>query len=209
MSRRYLFTSKSVSEDHPDKVAGSITEGAPTQSAGPLGGESELDLHYRAFACWAARRAWQHAGSPGSGRVALAVQQYLNGGKTFADVKTLQKNGSSGVAGAGCCGVPRCMPSALAQIADWHTADDNARVAASSVIHHAVSAAAYAAVDRAIESGTIVLPADEAKSSYRIASAIRRYPGIEQAARTEEERFLLEKLAEWLVTMASPGGHTS
>lgn len=105
--------------------------------------------------------------------------------------------------------MPRCMPSALAQIADWHTADDNARGAANSVIHHTVSAAAYVAVDRAIESGAIVLPPDEATSSYRIASAIRRHPGIEQAARTEEERFLLEKLAEWLVTAASPGGHTS
>lgn len=209
MSRSDPFTPESVSAGHPDKVAGSIAGGARTQSAAPLGGESELDLHYRAFACWAARRAWQHAGSPGSGKVTLAVQQYLDGGKTFAEAKTLQENGSSGVAGAGCCGVPRCMPSALAQIADWHTADDNARVAASSVIHHAVSAAAYAAVDRSLKSGAIVLPAAEAKSSYRIVSAIRRHPAIEHAARTEEERFLLEKLAEWLLTTASPGGHSS
>lgn len=185
-------------------VARSIAAGEPTHSAGTRGGESELDLRYRAFSCWAARRAWQHAGSQGSEKVALAVEQYLGGEKTYAEVKALQKERVSGIAGAGCCGVPRCMPSALAQIADWHTADDNARVAASSVMHHAVSAAAYAAVDRAIESGTIVLPADEAESGYRIASAIRRYPEIEQAARDQEKQFLLAKLAGWLVAGEIP-----
>jgi hypothetical protein len=101
------------------------------------------------------------------------------------------------------------MPSALAQIADWHTADDNARLAASSVMHHAVSAAAYATIDRALKSGTIALPADEAESSYHIASAIRRHPEIEQVARDQEKQFLLAKLAEWLVAAESPGGHPS
>ncbi len=187
-----------------NRVARDIAAGASTYSAGQCNGESDLDSRYRSFACWAARRAWQHAGSPGSGKVALAVQQYLDGEKTFAEVKTFQENMAGGLAGAGCCGVPRCMPSALAQIADWHTADDNARVAANSVMHHAVSAAAYAAVDRAIESGNIVLPADEDESSYRIASAIRRYPEIEQAVRNQEQQFLLAKLVEWLVAVEVP-----
>lgn len=186
------------------RVARSIAAGAPTHSAGQGNGELDINLRYRAFACWAARRAWQHAGSQGNYKVALAVQQYLDGEKTFAEVKTLQKERASGIAGAGCIGVQRCMPSALVQIADWHTADDNARVAASSVMHHAVSSAAYVAVDRAIKSGTIVLPTDEAASSYRIASAIRRYPEIEQAARDQEKKFLLEKLAEWLVAVEVP-----
>ncbi len=187
-----------------NRVARSIAAGAPTHAAGQRNGESELDLRYRGFACWAARRAWQHASNHGSEGVALAVQQYLCGEKTFTEVKILQKERAGGIAGAGCNGVPRCMPSALAQIADWHTADDNARVAASSVIHHAVSAAAYAAVDRAIESGMIVLPADEAGASYRIASAIRWHPEIERTAKNEERQFLLEKLAEWLVAAEVP-----
>ena len=148
-------------------VARRIAAGAPTHSAEQRNGESDLDLRYRAFACWAARRAQLHAGSRGSYKLVLAVQRYLCGKKTFAEVKTLQNERASGMAGAGCCGVPRAMPSAYAQIAAWHTADDNARVAASSAMHGAVSTAAYAAVDRAIKSGTIVLPADEAESSYR------------------------------------------
>jgi hypothetical protein len=168
-------------------------------SAGQRNGESDLELRYREFACWAARRAWQHAGSSGSEEVVLAVEQYLGGEKTFAEIKGLQKERASGIAGAGCIGGPRCMPSALAQIAGWHTADDNARVAANSVMHHAVLTAAYAAIDRAIKSGIITLPADDTESSYRIASAIRRYPVIEQAARDQEKQFLSAKLAEWLV----------
>ena len=174
---RHEFTwERTDRADLLNRVARSIAAGAQTHSAGQRNGESDLDLRYRAFACWAARRAWQHAGSRGSEAVVLAVEQYLSGEKTFAEVKGLQKEWERGLGGAGCIGGPRRMPSAMAQIAGWHTADDNARVAASSVMHHAVSAAAYAAVDRAIESGTIVLPAEEAESSYRIASAIHRYP---------------------------------
>jgi S-adenosylmethionine synthetase len=183
------------------RVARDIAAGKPAHPAGQCNEESDQDLRYRGFACWAARRAWQHAGTQGSAAVAREVQQYLDGEKTFAEVKTLQKECASGLAGAGCNGVPRCMPSALAQIADWHTADDNAQIAANSVMHHAVSAAAYAAVDRAIKDGTIVLPVEEVESSYRIASAIRRYPEIEQAARNQEKQFLLEKLEEWLVVV--------
>lgn len=199
-----FFWERTDRADLLNRVARSMAAGAPTYSAGQHNSESDLELRYREFACWAARRAWQHAGIRGSEEVVLAVEQYLSGEKTFAEVKGLQKERASGIAGAGCCGVPRCMPSALAQIADWHTADDNARVATSSVMHHAVLAAAYAAVVRAIESGTIVLPADEAESSYRIASAIRRYPEIEQAARNQEEQLLLAKLAEWLTAVEAP-----
>lgn len=190
--------------DRLNRTARSMVTGTQTHSAVQRNGESDLDLRYRAFACWAARRASQHAGSQGNEEIALAVQQYLGGEKTFAEVKAIQKGRAGGLAGAGCIGVPRCMPSALAQMADWHTADDNARAAASSVMEHAVSTVAYAAVDRAMESGTIVLPADEAESSYRIASAIRRYPEIEQVARNQEKQFLLAKLAEWLVAVEAP-----
>jgi hypothetical protein len=49
--------------EHPDRadllnrVARDIAAGMPTHSAGQRNGESDLDLRYRGFACWAARRA--------------------------------------------------------------------------------------------------------------------------------------------------------
>jgi S-adenosylmethionine synthetase len=185
-------------------VAHNIAAEASTYAAKHSNDESELELRYRTFACWAARRAWQHAGVQGSGQVTLAVQQYLYGEKTFAEVKVFQKTRIDGATGAGIIGVSRCIPSALAQLADLHSADDNARVAASRVMHHAISTAAYAAVDRALEAGTIVLPTDEARSGYRIASAIARYPEIGRAARDQEKQFLLEKLTECLVAEEIP-----
>lgn len=196
MSTTRSCTLGSVPDGHPDRLAVHVSD---TRT-----GESATALRYRAYACWAAHRGWEHAGCRACEEVLLAVEQYLKGEKTFAEMKALHEQHGGGAAGAGICGVPRGIPTAYAQIGAWHTADDDARAAAFSVMRFTASAAAYAEIARALETGGIVLPPDEANSSYVIASAARRYPWIECAAREREERFLSEKLAEWLA-LAAPG----
>jgi len=146
----------------------------------------------RAFACWAARRAWGIVGCRPCEDVVLAVEAYARDEIGFTEVCRARQAAAGGVAGAGTCGMPRAIPAAAAQIAAWHTADDSAEAAAQLVIQHVACAAGFRALQRA--SDTMALTAAEAKSSWRNYDVWRREPQIEFAARSIERAFLQGEL---------------
>jgi hypothetical protein len=155
-----------------------------------------IDRMYRGFACWAARRAWSIAGCCPCDHVVLAVERYLRNETDFAAVRAAREEASSGVAGAGQCGAPRCIPAALAQIAAWHTSDDSAEQAARSVIHHTAQTVGCRALGQAVD--VVMLSPAETASSYRNLHVWQREPQIEVAARSIEKAFLEGELKRWL-----------
>lgn len=155
-----------------------------------------IDRMYRGFACWAARRAWSIAGCRPCERVVLTVERHLRGETDFAAVRAARDAAAGGVAGAGICGVPRCILGALAQIAAWHTSDDSAEQAARSVIHHTAQTAGCRALSEAVDA--VMLSPAETASSYRNLHVWQREPQIEVAANSIEKAFLEGELKRWL-----------
>jgi hypothetical protein len=158
--------------------------------------DDAIEQTYRKFACWAARRAWELAGCKPCENVVLAVEAYLRNEIDLASMRAARDAAAGGVAGAGVVGIPRGMPSAAAQVAAWHTADDSAKGASSQVIHHTAVCAAFAALGKAAEEAD--LDPIERKSSWRNLHVFRRRPDIEAGARWREQSFLEGELQRWL-----------
>ena len=155
-----------------------------------------IERAYRGFAWWAARRAWEIAGCRPCEQLVLAVEAYLRGETDFSSVRAARQKFSGGVAGAGIIGMPRAIPSAAAQLAAWHSADDSAEVAARAVIRYTASVAGFHALQQAKDSGA--LGPGESASSWRNDNLRRRMPDIESDAQFQERTFLETELQRWL-----------
>ena len=164
------------------------------------------DRIYREFSCWAAHRASRIAQSPSEVSVVLVVERYLRGKVGFEEVRSAREFAFDGVRCALMHKVPRAMPSAMAQIAALHTADDSAEEAASIVIHHAARAAGFAALQQAADK---LLTADESASSWRNLYVWHREPQIEVAATAIEKAILEGELRRRLSALRQGEQHSN
>ena len=168
--------------------------------------QTNAERIYREFSCWAARRASRIARSSSVANAILVVERYLRGEVAFEEVRSARERASEGDQGAGTIGMPRAMPSAMAQIAAWHTTNESAEQAARLVIHHAARAAGFAALQRAVDK---VLTADESASSWRNLYVWHREPQIEVAATAIEKAILEGELRRWLNVLGRGKQHSS
>jgi hypothetical protein len=137
--------------------------------------------------------------------VVLAVEAYLSGKISFADVRAVREAAASGVAGAGMCGIPQAIPSAAAQISAWHTADDSPQMAAERVIHHAAAAAGFQALHQVSNRNPV--HGSVSQSSWRDYEVWPQEPQTELAARSIERAILHGELQRRLREADLGGGH--
>lgn len=155
-----------------------------------------IDHCYRAFACWAARRAGGTATRPGAWQVVVVVERYLRGEVEFEEVRAARARASGGVSGAGVCGLPSYVPGAAIQIADFHTANESAREAARLAMEFAARAAGF----RLFEKAFAVTAHDVYEPGYAVARCefARRQPHILLAGEATERAILRGELKCWL-----------
>jgi hypothetical protein len=108
---------------------------------------SAADRTYREFACWAARRGWEHAKCRPCEDVVLAVERYLRGELAFADVRRLGQERLAEMSDSAAIGLAGGHSSAAAQLAAIHVADASAERSATSVIEWVARAAGLGAVE--------------------------------------------------------------
>jgi hypothetical protein len=158
---------------------------------------TENFLH-RAFAVWCAKRAWRHAGCRPCEPVVMAVESYLRVEIPWKSVRQQREKRRGGVAGAGVVGVPKGFPSAAAQIAAWHTADDVSLDAAKAVIHHTALAAGFAALKRVSEQEEAAYLTVVGELHTRLTAGLQARRELMEASQQAENVLLVGELHRWL-----------
>jgi hypothetical protein len=163
-----------------------------------------IDHCYRAFACWAARRAAGTGRRPGSWQVVVVVERYLQGDIDFEEVRASRARATGGVTGAGVCGLPSYVPGAAIQIADFHTANESAPEAARLAMYFAARAAGF----KLFEEAFAVTGHDPYAEGYaaRRCEFARQQPHILLAGEATERAILTGELKSWL-TQCGAGLH--
>jgi hypothetical protein len=155
-----------------------------------------IDHCYRAFACWAARRAEGTRAKTGGWQVVAVVERYLRGEIEFEEVRAARARATGGVTGAGVCGLPHYMPGAAIQIADFHTTNESAPEAARLAMYFAARAAGF----KLFEEAFAVIGHDTYAPGYAVArhEFARQHPHIMLAAEATERAILTGELKSWL-----------
>lgn len=144
---------------------------------------SHTDSELRLFACWCARQAWLISGLVIYEGMVKLVELHAVGKANREEINSLREKCRGGAAGAGVCGMPRCIPSAAVQLASWHTSADEAKHAAWWSAHYAARAAGFTAAreeadrihwERSCE--------DKWPESYRIKYFIDKNPQVANKA---------------------------
>ena len=149
------------------------------------------DSELRLFACWCARQAWRILDLViYEGMVEMAERHAL-GKADRQEMTSLWEKCRGGAAGAGVCGMPKCIPSAAVQLASFQTCRDEARQAAWWSAYYAVRAAGFkAAREEADRIDWERNCAEKWRESYRVKSFIDKNPSIakeaEEIARNEQ-----------------------
>lgn len=101
-----------------------------------LGYQNQQTL--RLFGCWCARQSWSFVSPTYNRDEVIAAEWYASGYGTRHELASAREAIAGGATGAGVCGLPRRLPSAAAQLASFHTTNNDG-------LHCAYQAAKFAA----------------------------------------------------------------
>lgn len=128
----------------------------------------------------------------------MAVESYLRGEIPWESVRQRREKHRGGVTGAGVVRVPKGFPSAAAQIAGWHTANEDSLQAAKMVIHHTALAAGFAALKRFLEYGEAAPFTVVGEIPTRLRAELYARREFVDASRQAENVLLVAELHRWL-----------
>ncbi len=147
---------------------------------------SAVDRTYREFACWAARRGWEHAKCRPCEDVVLAMERSLRGELAFSEACRLGREHLAGMSDSAAIGLAGGYSAAAAQLAALHVADDSPENSVASVIRWVVRAAGLGAVEDHWERRHF--NGERSGPAYRDSQGSEQLAGFAQAA----ENSLLE-----------------
>lgn len=103
------------------------------------------DSTLRLFACWCVRQSLPYISGWNSYCIVEVTERYARGKATREELAAARKKASGGAAGAGVCGLPRREPSAAAQLAAFHTTNEDSFRCAYWSARYAAQTASFAA----------------------------------------------------------------